>query len=250
MKQKLSSWWEKQPKRTYVAKRSLVIPGQTDKFASFTRFIVYYCGADFSPQKAERKQAGITYLINGEKEPLNPQEDSPWMVNAEEVVDFVGGVIRQEEAEVIPVLYVSMGFEDTLGSLEFSSDQVPLSEDANRTVRVVCGQFENVAHSVSAPRDITVLDVVLTQGGKFTWKLPPNQRAFIYVVSGNVRMGKEENLSNCRADTLVWAVGKKIRVTAACSGGRLLVVTIPSKQVAKEQEAYVQEILPDLDKQN
>ena len=250
MKQKLSSWWEEQPERAYVAKRSLLIPGQTDKFAPFTRFIVYYCGADFSPQKAERKQAGITYLINGEKEPLNPQEDNPWMVHAEEVADFVGGAIRQEDAEVIPVLYVSMGFEDTIGSLEFSSDQVPLSEDANRTVRVVCGQFENIANSVPAPRDITVLDVVLSQGGEFTWKLPSNQRAFIYVVSGNVRIGKEETLSSTCADTLVWALGKNIRVTTECSGGRLLVVAVPSEQVAKEQGAYVQEMLPDLDKQN
>lgn len=250
MKQKLSSWWEEKPTRAYVAKRSLVTPEQTGKFAPFTRFIVYYCGADFDPQKAERKQAGITYLINGEKEPPNAQEDSPWMVRAEELVSFVGGVIRQEEAEIIPVLYVSLGFEDTLGALEFSSDQVPVNEDANRTVRVVCGQFENVAHSVPVPQDVTVLDVVLSQGGKFAWKLPPKQRAFIYIVSGNVRIGQEETLSSCRTDTLVWAVGKNIHVTTECSGGRLLVVTVPSSQEVKEQEAYVQEILPDLDKSN
>lgn len=246
MKQKLSAWWEERPERAYVAKRSLVVPGQIGKFAPLTRFIVYYCGANFTPQKAGLKQAGITYLINGEKDPPNAQADGPWMSRAEELVDFVGGAIRQEDAEIIPVLYVAMSFEDTLGTLEFSSDQVPLSEDANRVVRVVCGQFENVAHSVPAP--VTVLDVVLAQGGEFTWRLPPNKRAFIYVVSGNVRIGKEETLANCRADTLVWAVGKNIRVTTECSGGRLLVVTLPSLQEAKKQEAYVQEILPDLDK--
>lgn len=248
MKQKLSSWWEEQPERAYVAKRSLVMPEQTEKFAPLTRFIVYYCGADFIPQKTGPKQSGITYLINGEKEPPNAQEDSPWMSRAEDVVDFVGGAIRQEDAEIVPVLYVAMSFKDTVGTLEFSSDQVPLSEDANRIVRVVCGQFENVAHSVPAPQDIAVLDVVLLQGGEFVWSLPSNKRAFIYVVSGNVRIGKEETLSSCRADTLVWAVGKNIRVTTECSGGRLLVVTVPSSQEAKKQEAYVQEILPDLEK--
>ena len=164
------------------------------------------------------------------------------------MADLVGGAIRQEEPEIIPVLYVSMGFENETQALQFSSDQVPLTEDANRTVRVVCGQFKNVAHSVPAPRDVTVLDVVLMQGGIFTWKLPPNQHAFIYVVSGNVQIGKEEQLANCRADTLVWSTGRNIRVRADCSGGRLLVVAMPSPQEVLKQEAYVQEVLPELDR--
>ena len=149
---------------------------------------------------------------------------------------------------IIPVLYVSMGFGKQDTTRSFSSDQVPINEDANRTVRVVCGQFENAVHPVAAPRQVTVLDVVLPQGGNFTWNLPADQQAFIYVVGGNVQIGTQESLANCRADTLVWATGKRICISAACAGGRFLIGTVPCTSKPNAQESYVQEILPDLDR--
>ena len=247
MKRKLSSWWEQSPGRAYVAKRNLVSPGQADRFAPLTRFIVYYCGMDFTPQRAELKQAGVTYLITGEKEPINAQEDNPWMHQAQNMLDVVGGAIRQGEPEIIPVLYASVGFEQNTDVVALSSDEVPLSEDANRIVRVVYGQYENVVHSVSVPQGNTLLDVVLKQGGVFTWRLLPGQQAFLYVVSGSVQIGKNEILSDCRADTLVWARGRNIYVSAQCAGGRFFVGTLPTKNSSNQQEVYVQEVLPDLD---
>ena len=247
MKKKLSSWWEEKTGKAYVAKRSLVMSERAEKFAPFTRFIIYYCSADFTAQKVEAPSAGLTYLIQGEKEPPNALGDSPWTRRTEELMGLVGGAIRQDVAQIIPVLYISMEFDQQVKALSFSSDQVPLSEDENRTVRVVCGQFENVAHNVPVPEEVTVLDVVLNQGGNFTWRLPERQQAFVYVLSGSVQIGREEQLDNCRADTLVWVKGKQLYVSAACSGGRFIVGTLPSAQKPHAQEVYVQEILPDLD---
>lgn len=246
MKHTLSAWWEQTPKHGYVAKRSLVVPGAAEKFAPLTHFIVYYCGADFTPEQVTRQLSGLTYCIIGEKEPPNAPPDGPWMDRAEELADIVGGAIRQDEPEIIPILYVQLGFEGFRGSREFTSDQVPLSEDDNRRVRVLAGQFENVAHSVPVPSGVTMLDVVLKQGGTFEWQLPPGQRAGIYVIGGQVQVGKHEPSIKCRADSLVWATGKQAYVTAACAGGRFLLFTVPGGQT-KHAEAYVQEVLPVLD---
>ncbi len=248
MNQKLSSWWEEKTQHPYVAKRSLIAPAHADKFAPFTHFIVYYCGADFSPPQIPLQGAELGYLIQGEKEPPNAPDQDPWVPRAEQLLDVVGGALRQDPVEIIPVLYVSMGFGKQNTTRSFSSDQVPINEDANRTVRVVCGQFENAVHPVAAPQQVTVLDVVLPQGGKFTWNLPANQQAFIYVVGGNVQIGTQASLANCRADTLVWATGKRICISAACAGGRFLVGTVPCISKPNAQESYVQEILPDLDR--
>lgn len=247
MKPKLSAWWEDQDARYYVAKRSLITLGQTEKFAPLTRFIIYYCGARFSPEKVESNLVGLKYLIEGEKEPFNAMEDNPWSGRAEQLIGLVGGAIRQEEPEIIPILYVSMAFAGEHKTLEFTSDQVPISENANHIVRVICGKYKNVAHIVSSPKDVTVLDIVINQGGNFTWQLPLGCRGFIYVISGNVQIGKKESFSNCQADTLVWAIGKLVHVTAACAGGRFLLVTLPNSSVATQQEEYVQEVLPILE---
>ncbi len=247
MKRELSSWWEESPGRAYVAKRNLVSPGATDKFAPLSHFIVYYCSVDFMPQWVEPKQAGVTYLVTEEKQLLNAQEDNSWLHQAHNMLDVVGGAIRQDEEEIIPVLYASVGFNQATDVVELSRDAVPISEDANRIVRVVYGQFENVVHSVPVPPGCTLLDVVLKQGGVFTWKLLPNQQAFLYVVSGAVDFGKNGALSDCRADTLVWARGRNIYASAQCEGGRFFVGTLPAKNPSAQQEVYVQEVLPDLD---
>ena len=248
MKRNLLAWWEEKPSRGYVAKRSLVTSGQEERFFPFTQFTIYYCGEDFTPRSVPQAPASITYLINGEKESPDAPEDNPQMHQAKSLVELVGGAIRQEVPQIIPVLYVSMRFADEHKSLEISSDQVPLSEDENRTVRVLCGQFENVAHSISAPKGVTILDVVLRQGGTFSWRVPAGQNAFIYVVGGEVQIGQEKSLARCHADTLVWAYGRQIEVMAECLGGRFLVATLPVSQTDALQEKYVQEVLPDLDR--
>ena len=135
MNQKLSSWWEEKTQHPYVAKRSLIAPAHADKFAPFTHFIVYYCGADFSPPQIPLQGAELGYLIQGEKEPPNTPDQDPWVPRAEQLLDVVGGALRQDPVEIIPVLYVSMGFGKQDTTRSFSSDQVPINEDANRTVR-------------------------------------------------------------------------------------------------------------------
>lgn len=247
MKNKLSSWWEENTNQPYVARRSLVTPERSEKFAPLTHFIVYYCGANFAPQHIESKNAGLAYLVQGEKEPVNALEDSPWVRYADEMIEMVGGAIRQDVPEIIPVLYVSLGFSTLNKQLAFSSDQVPLSEDANRTVRVLCGQFENVSHSVPTPKDVSVLDVVLAQGGKFVWSLPSHQQAFVYVVSGKVNIGNPNATSECYADSLIWVNGKQIEVSTQCAGGRFFVVTLPKDSQEHASQDYVQEVLPDLE---
>lgn len=247
MKQNLSAWWEENPSRGYVAKRSLVTCGKEEEFFPFAQFTIYYCGEDFTPQSVKQEPADITYLINGEKESPDAPEDNPQMHQAQTLVDWVGGAIRQEVPQIIPVLYVSMRFKEPGKNVELFNDQVPLSEDENRTVRVLCGQFANVTHNIPAPRGITLLDVVLNQGGTFSWRLPPDQKAFIYVIGGEVQIGQEKSLARCRADTLVWVYGRRMEVTAECLGGRFLVATLPALQTDALPEKYVQEVLPDLE---
>ena len=199
------------------------------------------------PERVEETQAGLTYLIEGEKEPYEPMEQTPWVDRAEDLMMLVGGAVRHDNPEIIPILYVSMGFTGEQHKMEFSSDQVPLSEDDNGTVRVICGQFKNVVHSVPVPKDVTVLDITLAQGGVFDWKVLSDCKAFIYVVSGKVQIENQESLANCQTDTLVWVHGKKVHLSAMCSGGRVLLVVLPKEQEKNRQGSYVQEILPALD---
>ena len=250
MKKRLSVWWEQTSSRGYIAKRRLVEPAWQEQVVPLEQLIVYYCGRNFTPKSVSSQEVPPTfvYLINGEKEPPNAPEDSPW---ARERTHFVGGVLRTDELEIIPILYLAVYFSGQKGSKtvrEYTSDQVPLVQNKSRTVRVVAGQFENAIHPVMADVPITLLDVVLNQGGEFSWQIPQGYKSLVYVMSGVVHFGTKNVLQNCVADTLVTVKGKSLYATAQCAGGRFLVIATRQEGARlSTQEAYEKVALHNLE---
>lgn len=250
MKKRLSAWWEQTANRGYIAKRKLVEPAWQTQVAPIEQIVVYYCGANFASSCViDAKQLPtFAYLVNGEKEPPNAPEDSPWN---RAVANQVGGVLRPDIPEIIPVFYVTFrvaGQETPKAVREYTSDQVPLVQNKSRTVRVIAGQFESAIHPVVTEAEITLLDVVLNQGGEFSWQVPRGYWALAYVLGGAVNFGRKDVLKNCFADTLVAVKGRSLYASAQCAGGRMLVVA--AKQAGTKlpvHEAYEQVVLSDLD---
>ena len=250
MKKRLSTWWEQTANRGYIAKRKLVAPAWQAQVAPLEQMTVYYCGANATPQNFTHRGplSTFAYLINGEKQAPNAPEDSPWTRAA---ANQIGGALRTDHPEIIPVLYLTVhlrGQEKPQMLREYTSDQVPLVQNPNRTVRVIAGQFEGASHPIATEAALTLLDVVLTQGGEFTWQIPQGYRAFVYVMGGVVNFGKKEVLSNCFADTLVAVKARRIYASAQCAGGRFLVVAVGQEGTKlPAQEAYEKVALSALD---
>ena len=249
MNKKLSLWWEQVPSRSYVARRDL-IEAVGHELAPFENLVVYYCGGNFTPQRITALHSQIptfAYLINGEKEPPDAQEDSPW---ASGTGKLIGGALRQEAPEIIPVLYIVANVKGKESSewREYTSDQVPLVQKTNSTVRVIAGQFENAIHPLMEDRDVMLLDIVLAQGGELTCTVPPGCQAFAYVTSGVVNFGKKDTLANRSTDTLVAIKGSKLYVSSQCAGGRLLLITTRATSSKRStQEVYENVVLSQLD---
>ena len=229
MKKKLSLWWEEFSKRGYIARRRLSGIFGNDSAAFLEQITIYYCGANFIPEcvrAAHSVPVTFSYLINGEKEPPNAPEDSPW---TQASMQLVGGGLRTGSPEIIPVVYITVSLhgKQPTSVPEYTSDQVPLVQNKNRTVRVVAGQFESANHPVVTGGAVTILDVVLTQGGNFSWHAPSQHQVFMYVLGGKVNFGKDDVFPACGVDTLVTAGGKEIYASAQCAGGRLLVIAFP-----------------------
>ena len=161
---KLSMWWREDPARGYVARRVLIGPEHKLIEAPFSHFEVYYCGAGFSTLRvAAYAQPASSYLIVGEKEPLDEEAEIPW--TRKRALELMGGVLRHDKPEVIPVLYVSMGVPWQPTPVELTSDTVPMMHNAHYSVRVISGAFEKQHFSpFGQTPQITLLDVVLNQG--------------------------------------------------------------------------------------
>ena len=245
---KLSMWWREDPARGYVARRVLIGPEHKLIEAPFSHFEVYYCGAGFSTLRvAAHAQPESSYLIVGEKEPLDEEAESPW--TRKRALELMGGVLRHDKPKIIPVLYVSMGALEKQKTVELTSDTVPMMHNAHYSVRVISGAFEKQHFSpFGQTPQITLLDVVLNQGGEFNWQVPAGQQVYVYVIAGQVSFGPRDQVPNCLPDTLVLVKGSTLYATAQCAGGRFLAIAAPHKGALPGTRAgYKQIALPMLD---
>ncbi len=247
MKEKhLSLWWEQTVEAPYVAVRSLVSSAQIERFKPISHLAVGYCSANFNPLLPQSQGTAFRYLVLGEKDPV--QEVDPSDPAASQ---WVGGLVRNQPVEVIALLDISFSFTSIPARFQklFDSDHVPFRKDSNKAVRVICGSFEDLKNDIVKTPQVTLLDVVLKQGGTFNYQVAPQQHCFLYGLGGKLHLGtpSEKGLV-CGVDELIWTGKRTVTVRARCEGGRFLMGCLPSMgDRPKQKGAYQLEKLPPLD---
>ena len=241
----LSLWWEQPVKSPYVAVRSLVPSAQGGSSWPFSRLTVGYCSARFNPLLPQREETAFRYLVLGEKDPVQEVDPSDPATS-----QWVGGLVLNQPVEIIPLLDISFSFEKSISERPpklFDSDHVPLHKDSNRAVRVICGSFEDLKNDIVSEAPVTLLDVVLKQGGTFNWDLATGEHCFIYVLGGKIHLGTPaEKGPVCQVDQLVMAAKPTVTVRVWCEGGRFLIGRLPGANNHLPATGYQVEELPPL----
>ncbi len=234
--EKLTDWWRAEINAPFVAMRHLVDKKHPKRLAPFVRFDVGYCSTSHVPLDLSSAPgyARVQYTVRGE---LEQEIDSPKMhLTPQQLMEkttLVGGWLRSKKPELANVLEVA--FTLPVGNraevaLQVHSDGVPLRQDADKAVRVLCGCYEDV--QVHPEWGVSVLDVVLTQGGCFKAVVPPGKRGVVYTMCGTVWLQEKGPLT---LDHLVW-IKHNLLATARCTGGRFLWVLLPGRLPGKANE--------------
>merc|ERR1712070_1357798 len=97
-------------------------------------------------------------------------------------------------------------------------------KDKEKQVKIIAGNFENAEGPVKGHNvEPIYFDIELTKGRLFSYKLPSTHNTFIYLINGEIEIGKNKH-DDVRDSTLILLTrGEDLTVKAKSNANFLLV---------------------------
>jgi redox-sensitive bicupin YhaK (pirin superfamily) len=113
------------------------------------------------------------------------------------------------------------------------AEDVPVLEGATHRVRVILGRSGGAVGSEQPPEGMTMLDGFLQAHGQFVHHLPAGRQAWIYALSGQLRVcchGEQRLLAACSATTLQAGPASEVTLTSGVPAHFVLISAKPIPQ--------------------
>lgn len=127
-------------------------------------------------------------------------------------------------------LWVNLPARDKMGEpryQEFAPERIPqLAPAEGVSVKVIAGTVDSVSGPIQQPAtDPVYLDIGLSAGVAWSYRLPEGHNAFAYVFEGNAWLGEGEDARAVELQQLaVLGGGSTLHMRAGAEGARLIVV--------------------------
>jgi len=93
------------------------------------------------------------------------------------------------------------------------SDKMQVHKDSNKQVKVIAGKFENAEGPVKKHNiEPTYFDVELEKDKEFNFQLPSTHNSFIYLISGEIKIGEKTHDKVKNSKLILLTNGEKLRV--------------------------------------
>ena len=105
------------------------------------------------------------------------------------------------------------------------ADKMSVHKDDDKTIKVIAGKFENAEGPVKGHNvEPVYFDVELDKEKEFNFKLPSTHNTFIYLISGEIEIGKNKHES-VKDSTLILLTKGKDLIVRAKSNSKFLVIS-------------------------
>ena len=105
------------------------------------------------------------------------------------------------------------------------SDKMSVHKDNEKQVKVIAGKFENVEGPIKGHNvEPVYFDVELNKDKEFNFKLPLTHNTFIYLVNGEIEIGKKKHNQLLDSTLILLTKGKDLNVRAK-SNTKFLVIS-------------------------
>ena len=105
------------------------------------------------------------------------------------------------------------------------ADKMSVHKDDNKQVKVIAGKFEKAEGPVKGHNDEPVyFDVELNKNKEFNFKLPSTHNTFIYLISGEIEIGKNKHDQVIDSTLILLTNGENLKVKAK-SNSKFLVIS-------------------------
>ena len=105
------------------------------------------------------------------------------------------------------------------------ADKMSVHKDDDKQVKVIAGKFEKAEGPVKGHNvEPVYFDIELNEGKDFNFKLPSTHNTFVYLISGEIEIGKNKH-ENVKDSTLILLTRGEDLIVKAKSNAKFLVIS-------------------------
>ncbi|MDT8862609.1 pirin family protein [Alkalihalobacillus sp. MEB130] len=200
-------WYVKYEQASFpFIQKGWVLP--VDRWADFDPFILmaedWFKKGAFSDHPHRGFQT-ITYLIDGRLEHIDNGGGRDILEPGDVQYMNAGWAARHAEEgiedDIAHTLQLWLNLPKSLRKTETSyqniyAEQAPVLKIDGGTVKVFSGEFGDIKGPLDSIVPITLTEINLEKGARYVHTLPENHNSFLYVLSGDLTFGPEDNAVN------------------------------------------------------
>ena len=217
------------------------------------------------PPHPHRGIETVTYMLEGKFEHkdstgakgIMSSGDVQWMKTG-------GGIIHSEMPAMANgklhgfQLWVNMPAKLKMSKPEYiylDAKQIKIYKDEEKKIKIIAGKFKNYEGPVRGHNiEPIYFDIELREENEFKFDLPLNHNSFIYLVEGNIKIGKDKHQKIGGSSLVVLKKGKNLNVRALTRSKFLLIAGKPIGETIARGGPFVmntkQEILQAMEDYN
>jgi len=110
-----------------------------------------------------------------------------------------------------------------------------IHKDDNKQVKVIAGKFENAEGPVKGHNvEPVYFDVEINKDKEFNYKLPSTHNSFIYLINGEIEIGKEKHDQIINSTLILLSKGEDLNVRAKTNAKFLIISGKPiNEEIAR-----------------
>ena len=217
------------------------------------------------PPHPHRGIETVTYMLEGKFEHkdstgakgIMSSGDVQWMKTG-------GGIIHSEMPAMSDgklhgfQLWVNMPAKLKMSKPEYiylDAKQMKVYKDEEKKIKIIAGKFKNYEGPIKGHNvEPIYFDIELREENEFKFDLPLNHNSFIYLVEGNIKIGKDKHQRIDGSSLIVLKKGKNLNVKALKRSKFLLIAGKPIGETIARGGPFVmntkQEILQAMEDYN
>ena len=217
------------------------------------------------PPHPHRGIETVTYMLEGKFEHkdstgakgIMSSGDVQWMKTG-------GGIIHSEMPAMADgklhgfQLWVNMPAKLKMSKPEYiylDAKQIKIYKDEEKKIKIIAGKFKNYEGPIKGHGvEPIYFDIELREENEFKFDLPLNHNSFIYLVEGNIKIGKDKHQRIDGSSLIVLKKGKNLNVKALKRSKFLLIAGKPIGEAIARGGPFVmntkQEILQAMEDYN
>tara|TARA_B100001750_G_scaffold152141_1_gene121923 strand:+ start:1177 stop:2013 length:837 start_codon:yes stop_codon:yes gene_type:complete len=197
------------------------------------------------PAHPHRGIETVTYMLSGEFEHKDSTGgkgrmkagDVQWMKTGSGIIHSEMPAMKNGRLHGFQ-LWINMPAKNKMNKPEYiyiDGSKMSIHKDINKIIKVIAGKFKNAEGPVKKHNiEPIYFDVELKENKEFIFDLPDRHNSFVYLVSGEIKIGEKNHKQTKDSTLIILNQGKKLKVSALTYSKFLLISGKPiGEQIAR-----------------